>query len=220
MKSNQVTIIFPPIKLEELLTYLHNLRYSYLISDFFKLSVDEMAEYKTPSSFAYTKERIENSRYGRDSADFKDYNTFATAFGFVRSCAKLNVAIHGLKEKYRAEEIARARYLPYYNDRDSLTNYWANTTDECALKIKSAANIIKKGIHSYSKKYTLEDFEEKFINKFKYSVYVICHNFGIETRTLTEKAADTGSNILLNIIAFALFCLVFSFVAKCATGNL
>lgn len=222
MKSDQVTIIFPPIKLEGLLTYLRNLRYSYLIPDFFNLSEREMAEYKTPSSLSRTKSRIETSRYGKDSADFKDYNTFATAFGFVRSCAKLNVAIDGLKEKYRAEEISRSHYSYSYSSYGNsiIGVNWARTTDEHALKIKEAANSIKEGLHFYSKKYTDDEFEDEFINKFKYSVYAICEKFDIETRTLTERATDTGTSVIFNVIAFVLFCLMFAFVAKCATGNL
>ena len=221
MKSDQVIIIFPPIKLEDLLTYLRNLRYSYLISDFFNLNEFEMAEYKTPSSLSETKNRIENRRYGKDSADFKDYNTFATAFNMIKACAKLNVAIYAMKEKYYKEEMQRPHYSSYSNFNDSLIGrYWGNTTDEDALRIKSAANAIKEKIHYYSKKYTVDDFEEKFVNKFKYSVYSICKLFDVETRTLTERATDTGTNILFHVIAFVLFCLLFAFVAKCATGNL
>lgn len=218
MRSDQVTVLFPPIKLEEPLAYLRNLRYSYLISDFFNMSEVEMAAYTPPSSLATTRNWIESGRYGKDSADYKDFNTFATALSMIRYCAKINIAIYALRDKYRAEESNRPRYN-YISD-SQIGMYWKDTTDKDALKIKSAANAAKESIHFYSKKYTTDDFEEKFVNKIKYSVYAICNVFGVETRTMTERATDTGANMMGGIIAFVFFCLAFALLAKCASGNM
>lgn len=218
MKSQQVTIVFPPIPLEKPIDYLRKLHYSNLIPDFFTLDESGMAAYETPSCFDTTRQGILDGRYGKESADYKNYNTFATAFYLIRACAKINVAIYALKEKYRTEE----KRLPY-NITDSFSysiigEIWDNTTDEDALRIKSAAVDAKNRIQTYSPKYTSEDFEEGFINLLKYPVYEICHKFGVDTRTLTQKSCDLGANVLFNIISFAIFCLAFGLLAKCATS--
>ena len=98
MKSNEVFIHFPLIKIEKSLSYLKELHYSFLIYGFFDLTEDEMATYEYPSSISEIRERIDNSRYP-NLADIKEFNTFLNALGLVIACARINVAINSFYEK-------------------------------------------------------------------------------------------------------------------------
>ena len=175
-----------------------------------------MVSYSFPKYVSERKERILNSRYGKDSADFKDFNTVVTAIIIMKSCAKLNQAIYALRDKCIESESKRPRYSSSY-DSYSYTS-WYNSTDENVLKIKNAAILVRDNIHNYSKKYTVEGFEEEFVNKIKYSVYAICNKFFVETRTLTERATDTGASIIGYIVAFIIFCFLFWIIVQCACG--
>lgn len=219
MKSDEVTIIFPPIKLEEPLNYLKNLRYSYLISGFFKLSEKEMLEYETPSSILSTRREIEDSCYSKDSDTYIEFNTFVTTYNLIRKCLNLNSAINTLREKYKLEEIARKRYRQQSPFDSLIHTVWYRTSDPDALEIKRLAISAKERIQGYNKKYVTTDFENLFINKIKYQVYVICDRFRIDTRTLTEKTTDTGINLLIYVIGFVVLCVVFYLIGKFASAK-
>lgn len=216
MTSYQVTSVFPPIELEKPMAYLSNLRYSTLIPDFFKLSDVEIVSYTSPPEY---KRILESSNSSNSSRDF---NTLVTAKSFILLCAKVNVAIYSLKEKYLAKEskysalvdpsiVFRSSMLPKEN--------WAYTTDEDVLKIKRAVIVLKDYIQNYSRKKVADDFENNFINTFKYQVYDLCRTFGVDTRTIKEKASDTGTDIFANIILYGILFFLFILVAKCATGS-
>ena len=135
----------------------------------------------------------------------------------MKLCAKYNLAILALQDKYKAVEATL-----YYSrfSRPSYSSYgtpnWHLSTDEDVLRIKNAAIAVRDKIHAYSKKYTLQGFEEDFINNFKYSVYTTCNRFFINTKTVSEKVTETGGNIVINTLFFIVFCTLFWLVAKCA----
>lgn len=224
MKSDQVTTVFYPVKMDGLIEYLEDLDYSYLISDFFRLNEVEITSYLSPKTISDTKESFNNSIGSKDTNSFKEFNTFVTAFTLVKECANLNMAIYSLKEKYHQEEISFAKENPggvyhFSYFRDNIHNMnWYESSDKDVLRIRDIAYSIKDIIHSYNKKYTRNDFEEKFINKFKFTIYNTCNIFRIDTRTFTEKATEKGENIFFHILFFVLFCFAFFLVSKCASS--
>lgn len=225
MRSNDVFINFPLIKLEKPLSYLRDLKYSFLISNFFTLTEGEMATYDYPTSISRLREQLNNSRYLDSAYHDKDFNSFVTALGLVKACANINVAINSLYLKSKEKELELIKMIGVYCYNNSYNNHYYDScyfdkNDEDIIKIKIAANEVKERIHGYSKKYTIEGFEDNFINSIKYQVYTICDRFHIETRSITERATEKGIDIITWIVLFVLFCVFFSFIAKCATGNL
>lgn len=225
MFSDQILITFPPIEFDKPLAFLKNMSCSLnsLIDEFSTLSMEEIASYEIPSYVSEIKENYLNSIDGKKSNGYKEFNTVITAIGLLKSCAQINMAIYALRNKYLlAEELYNKQSYKKYGYNNPFTGYlnvsWHNSTDENVIRIKNAAIETRDKIHGFSKKYTVEGFEENFINTFKYRVYGICDKFYISTQTLTEKTVESGSNILVSIITFALFCLLFGLVAKCATG--
>ena len=218
MRSDEILIHFPPIKLEEPLAYLKNLPYNSIydvIIKFSNLSEEEMANYSFPEKVSNIKKDFLDSRYGKDSYGYKDFNTAVTAIILIKACAKINMAIYALRDKYAALE---AKYPSRYSSLDFTYPVWYKSTDEDVIKIKNLATNAKNGINNYSKKYTLDGFEENFINTFKYKVFSICERFFVETRTITQQATDAGENILIYVVGFILFVAVFYLMAKCACG--
>ena len=237
MRSDEVMIHFPPIKLEKGVAFLKGLSgsMSSVINDFAKLDEEQMANYKYPSFVSETMREYRDGRYSKDSEGFKNFNSAVTAINILKSCARMNLAIYALKKKYEIMEMeaakanpALSRYQYYLSNQYSVVNQYAYseerkslpyTSDADILQIKEAAINVRDKIHAYSKKHTVEGFEENFINTVKFGVYTICERFFVNTKTLTEKATETGSNIAGNIIAFVLFCFAFWLLAKCASGQ-
>ena len=223
MRSNEIIYHFPPIKFERGLEYLKGITgsMSSVIRDFSQLKDEQqMVDFKYPSWVSQTMQEYRDGRYSKDSDGFRNFNSAITAINLLKSCARLNLAIYALIEKYKVQEASQ--YQSRWLQQSSYsfgTPAWYNSTDEDVIRIKNAAIDAKDKIHAYSKKYTLNGFEEGFINTVKYSVYAICDRFFVNTKTLKEKATETGSNILGSIVAFVLFCFVFWLVAKCATGQ-
>ena len=225
MRSDTVIIHFPPVKFQKGLEYLKGITgpMTSVIRDFSALKDEQqMANFKNPS---WVSDKMREYREDRDSMntnEFKNFNSATTAIYLLKSCAKLNLAIYALRDKYRKEEIEMAKNkYNLANDTYSYWNYnpnWAISTDEDVLRIRNAAVKAMDMIQSYSKKHTLPNFEQDFINTIKYSVYGICHRFSVETRTLTEKATETGGTILGSIVAFVFICFSFWLFAKCATS--
>lgn len=232
MRSDEILTHFTPIKFEDAKAYLNNMKgcLGSLCREFAQLPEEEMANYKYPDYVSHLRTEIENSRHGRYSADYKYYNTAVTAINLLRNCAQINMAIHAFLEKYKAQEIELAeknptlsRYQDYLNNQSSFPEKytridWHNSTDESVLKIKNAAIQARDQIHGYSKKYTIDGFEEDFINTIKYKVYSICDKFMVNTKTIGEKATDTGASAIGGILHFALLLLLFFLVAKCASN--
>ena len=221
MRSYEILSYLPPINLEKALAYLNNLPFSdlyYEVKSFSKLSEDGMANYSFPKEVSEIKERILNSRYGKDSGNYKDFYTTTTAISILRACARINIAIYALHNRCVAQEAKIPRYL-----KDSYENYSSclslhDTNDKEIMNIKDAATKAKEWINYYSKKYTIDGFEENFINTLKYNVYSICERFNVETRTLTQRATDAGEDFLIKVVLFLLFVGVFFLMAKCACG--
>ncbi len=158
-----------------------------------------------------------NSREGKESKSFKEYNTVITAINLLKSCAKINVAIYALQNKYRAEENRNHyRLTGVNNDLGTRFNsqVWNSSNEEEVLQLKNSATEARDRIHSYSKKYTVDGFETGFINTIKYSVYDICRRFYVETKTMSDKAEEAGSNCLGLIVSFAILILIFWVLTK------
>lgn len=217
MLSDDILIHFKPIDLTEAIAYLNDLPYTNIYDvkyKFSKLSEEDMANFVYPASVHNERERLENSYYGKESADFKTFNTIITTINLIKACAKINVAIYNLQAKYRKFERQSGinSYTPFS------TPSWASSTDEDVLKIKNAAINARDRIHGYSKKYTIEGFEQKFIDKIKWSVYVINNTFRVDTRTIGEKAEDASANVIGVVVGFGILVLVFFLMSKCATS--
>ncbi len=227
MQSDAVVIHFPPVKFEKGLEYLKGITGSMasVVRDFSALKDEQqMVDFKYPSWVSETMCEYRDGRYSMNSDAFKNFNSAITAINLLKSCAKLNLAIYALRDQYRAKEIEEAKSRPSYPGYNSYSNLfsspnWSTSTDQDVLRIKNAAIEARDRIHAYSKKHTLPNFEQEFISTVKYTVYDICNRFFVNTKTLTEKATETGSNILGSIVAFVLFCFCFWLVAKCATGQ-
>jgi len=230
MQSDAVVIHFPPVKFEKGLEYLKGITGSMalVVSDFSSLKDEQqMVDFKYPSWVSETMREYRNGRYSMNSDGFKEFNTAITAINLLKSCAKLNLAIYALRDKYKAEEIELAKNSP--SGRYDSSNYFTHSSyanpafqspsDENVLKIKNAAIEARDKIQAYSKKHTLPNFEQEFISTFKYTVYRICDMFFVNTKTLTEKAADTGGNCLGTIFAIFLFGLLLSLVGKCVASQ-
>ena len=219
MRSGDILFQFPPIELEKPLAYLRDLPYNSIyevIVKFSNLSEEEMANFSFPEKVSKIKKEYLDSRYGKDSYGYKDFNTAVLAIIFIKACAQINRAIYALRDKYAAQE---AKYPRGFSSYESIPfPIWYKSTDEDVLKIKNAAIKTKDGINNYAKKYTLDGFEENFINTFKYQVFYICERFDIETRTFTQQATDAGENILIHVVGFILFVAVFFLMVKCACG--
>lgn len=237
MRSESVTNHFPPICLDKGLDYLKKISgsMSSVINDFTKLDEVQMTSFKYPPFVSETMQEYRSGRYSKDSDGFRNFNTAVTAINLLKACARLNLAIYALQGKYKAKELkleennpSLSRYMSMIeNESSTARNYAENqemkslmyATDTDLLKIKEAASDVKDKIHAYSKKYTLADFEENFISTIKYPVYNVCNKFNVETRTITEKTTETGSNILGNIAIFAILTFLLILVGKCATGQ-
>lgn len=219
MRSSDVQIHFPLIKTDEALAELKRMTYNFssIIDDYSKLSDEQRASFEYPSYVSRMRSDIINGRYGKDCADYRNINTFLTGMGILRSCAQINNAIHALEEKYSAQESKNHYRYASYSSFSSPS--WYNSSDPEVLAIKNQAIAARDKIHNFSKKYTVEGFEENFINKVKYSVYVICNRFMVDTRTLGQKTEDASINIFARIVVYGGFFLLFFLVGKCATGQ-
>lgn len=217
MTSDYILIVFKPIDLNEAVQYLKGYHYTELcvvVRDFIELTEEEMANYKYPDTVYSIKEGILDSRYGKDSNRYRDFNTLITGISLIKSCAQINVAIYTLQKKYKEYELL---YGTSYHSYSSMT-HWFNSTDEDVLRIKDAAIVARDKINGFSKKYTIDGFEENFINKIKYSVYAINRTFMIDTRTIGQKTEDFGIEVFGRIVLYGVFFLLFFLVAKCASG--
>lgn len=220
MRSDDVVLHFPLVKFENAMEYLKGVSgpMALVVREFVKLKNEqEIMNFKFPSWVSETIHEYNSGMYSKDSDGFRNFNTAITAINLMKLCAKYNLAILALQDKYKAVEATL-----YYSrfSRPSYSSYgtpnWHLSTDEDVLRIKNAAIAVRDKIHAYSKKYTLQGFEEDFINNFKYSVYTTCNRFFINTKTVSEKVTETGGNIVFNTLFFIVFCTFFWLVAKCA----
>ena len=219
MRSEDVVIHFPLVKFENAMEYLKGVSgpMALVVREFSKLKNEqEIVNFKFPSWVSETINEYNSGMYSKDSDGFRNFNTAITAINFIKLCAKYNLAILALQDKYKAVEVTL-----YYSrfSRPPLsygTPNWHLSTDEDVLRIKNTAIAVRDKIHAYSKKYTLQGFEEDFINTFKYAVYSTCNRFRVNTKTVTEKVTDTGGNIIFNTLFFIVLCALFGLVAKCA----
>ena len=188
-----------------------------VIREFSKLKNEqEIVNFKYPSWVSETIHEYNSGMYSKDSDGFRNFNTAITAINLIKVCAKYNLAILALQDKYKAVE-ATLYYSRFSRPPLSYgTPNWHLSADEDVLRIKNAAIAVRDKIHAYSKKYTLQGFEEDFINTFKYAVYSTCNRFRVNTKTVTEEVVDTGGNFICNILFFICFCVLFWLVAKCA----
>ena len=219
MRSDDVVLHFPLVKFENAMEYLKGISGSIalVVREFLKLkNEEEIVNFKYPSWVSETIHEYNSGMYSKDSDGFRNFNTAITAINLIKVCAKYNLAILALQDKYKAVEVTL-----YYSrfSRPPLsygTPNWHLSADEDVLRIKNAAIAVRDKIHAYSKKYTLQGFEEDFINTFKYAVYSTCNRFRVNTKTVTEEVVDTGGNFICNILFFICFCVLFWLVAKCA----
>lgn len=215
MNSSDVSIAFKPIDLNESLHYLEAFGGSGLssvVQDFVQLSEEEMVNYKYPDYVYEIREEIIDSYYGKNSDRYIRFNTILTAISLIKSCAQINIAIYDLINKCEEQEKIFGTAHTYG------PIYWFASKDEDVIRIKKAAIATRDKIHGYSKKYTVDDFEEKFIDKIKYQVYVINDRFLVDTRTIGQKTQDFGIEVFGRVILYGLFFLLFFIVAKCMSG--
>ena len=219
VRSDDVVIHFPLVKFENAMEYLKGISGSMalVIREFSKLKNEqEIVNFKYPSWVSETIDEYNSGMYSKDSDGFRNFNTAITAINLIKVCAKYNLAILALQDKYKAVE-ATLYYSRFSRPPLSYgTPNWHLSADEDVLRIKNAAIAVRDKIHAYSKKYTLQGFEEDFINTFKYAVYSTCNRFRVNTKTVTEKVTETGGNIIFNTLFFIVFCALFGLVAKCA----
>ena len=219
VRSDDVVIHFPLVKFENAMEYLKGISGSIalVILEFSKLKNEqEIVNFKYPSWVSETIHEYNSGMYSKDSDGFRNFNTAITAINLIKVCAKYNLAILALQDKYKAVE-ATLYYSRFSRPPLSYgTPNWHLSADEDVLRIKNAAIAVRDKIHAYSKKYTLQGFEEDFINTFKYAVYSTCNRFRVNTKTVTEEVVDTGGNFICNILFFICFCVLFWLVAKCA----
>ena len=219
VRSDDVVIHFPLVKFENAMEYLKGISGSIalVILEFSKLKNEqEIVNFKYPSWVSETIDEYNSGMYSKDSDGFRNFNTAITAINLIKVCAKYNLAILALQDKYKAVE-ATLYYSRFSRPPLSYgTPNWHLSADEDVLRIKNAAIAVRDKIHAYSKKYTLQGFEEDFINTFKYAVYTTCNHFFVNTKTVTEKVTETGGNIIFNTLFFIVLCILFGLVAKCA----
>ena len=219
MRSDDVVLHFPLVKFENAMEYLKGVSgpMALVVREFSKLKNEqEIVNFKFPSWVSETIHEYNSGMYSKDSDGFRNFNTAITAINLMKLCAKYNLAILALQDKYKAVE-ATLYYSRFSRPPLSYgTPNWHLSADEDVLRIKNAAIAVRDKIHAYSKKYTLKGFEEDFINTFKYAVYSTCNRFRVNTKTVTEEVVDTGGNFICNILFFICFCVLFWLVAKCA----
>ena len=219
MRSEDVVIHFPLVKFENAMEYLKGVSgpMALVVREFSKLKNEqEIVNFKYPSWVSETIDEYNSGMYSKDSDGFRNFNTAITAINLIKVCAKYNLAILALQDKYKSVE-ATLYYSRFSRPPLSYgTPNWHLSADEDVLRIKNAAIAVRDKIHAYSKKYTLQGFEEDFINTFKYAVYSTCNRFRVNTKTVTEEVVDTGGNFICNILFFICFCVLFWLVAKCA----
>ena len=219
VRSDEVVIHFPLVKFENAMEYLKGISGSMalVVREFLKLkNEEEIVNFKYPSWVSETIHEYNSGMYSKDSDGFRNFNTAITAINLIKVCAKYNLAILALQDKYKAVE-ATLYYSRFSRPPLSYgTPNWHLSADEDVLRIKNAAIAVRDKIHAYSKNYTLQGFEEDFINTFKYAVYSTCNRFRVNTKTVTEEVVDTGGNFICNILFFICFCVLFWLVATCA----
>lgn len=219
VRSDDVVIHFPLVKFENAMEYLKGVSGSIasVVHEFVKLKNEqEIVNFKFPSWVSETIHEYNSGMYSKDSDGFRNFNTAITAINLIKVCAKYNLAILALQDKYKAVE-ATLYYSRFSRPPLSYgTPNWHLSTDEDVLRVKNAAIGVRDKIHAYSKKYTLQGFEEDFINTFKNAVYTTCNHFFVNTKTVTEKVTETGGNIIFNTLFFIVFCVLLGLVAKCA----
>ena len=219
VRSDEVVIHFPLVKFENAMEYLKGVSgpMALVVREFSKLKNEqEIVNFKYPSWVSETIHEYNSGMYSKDSDEFRNFNTAITAINLIKVCAKYNLAILALQDKYKAVE-ATLYYSRFSRPPLSYgTPNWHLSADEDVLRIKNAAIAVRDKIHAYSKKYTLQGFEEDFINTFKYAVYSTCNRFRVNTKTVTGKVTETGDNIIINTLFFIVFCTLLGLVAKCA----
>ncbi|WP_111897396.1 hypothetical protein [Pseudoprevotella muciniphila] len=199
--------------MDKALVYLQGLTgFNDLVDSFSKMNDKQRADFKYPSYVSETMNKFKSGdrRYNKNSDYYRNLNTIVTAINILKACANLNMAIISMSDKYKTKNISY-----HYLYAQSFSSY----ANEDVLRIKKAAIEAKNRINCFSKKYTIQGFEESCINTVKYGVYAICNKFMVETRTITQRTTEVGTNIIMSIIGFVVFCLAFWVLAKCASGH-
>ena len=168
MRSDDVVLHFPLVKFENAMEYLKGISGSIalVVREFLKLkNEEEIVNFKYPSWVSETIHEYNSGMYSKDSDGFRNFNTAITAINFIKLCAKYNLAILALQDKYKTAEATL--YYSHFS-RPSYSSYgtpnWHLSADEDVLRIKNAAIAVRDKIHTYNKKYTLQGFEEDFIS--------------------------------------------------------
>ena len=189
MRSDDVVLHFPLVKFENAMEYLKGISGSIalVVREFLKLkNEEEIVNFKYPSWVSETIHEYNSGMYSKDSDGFRNFNTAITAINFIKLCAKYNLAILALQDKYKTAEATL--YYSHFS-RPSYSSYgtpnWHLSADEDVLRIKNAAIAVGDKIHTYNKKYkTLipsTNFTFLFIisNKFNCN---ICSNIYCNTK--------------------------------------
>lgn len=188
------------IQLEKPIEYLNNksILYPSLIYEFTGLSEEQMASFKFPGYVSEQRKRILNSRYGKDSYDYKDFYTATTAITILIRCARINQAIHDLCSQYR-------RKLSY--NTYSLESYFPSNCEK-AIYLKNTIVELRDWLNCYNKKYTVDDFENDFISHINFGVRSLCYTLLIDTESPMKLKAERAINNSLGCMVFFIFFLV------------
>lgn len=223
MTSNDILFHFNIIDLKDAINYLSNsgLLTSGLydiVQHFIVLTEEQMSNYCFPNKVSQRKIQIVE-RYGKNSDDYKKFNTMVTAIAMIVRCAQVNEAIRKLYLQYKQREDEYPYLKIQSKGYNELYYNWNSSQDADVQNIKDAAITARDEFHAYSKKYTIEGFDDNFVNKLRLGVYNICSKFYVDTHTTEEKIENFAIGAVENVIGFALMLLMFFLVAKCAISN-
>ena len=221
MNSNDILRQFRIIELKDAISYLTDSRLLYsglygVVQQFVALPEDQMSCYKFPRVVGERKQEIID-HYGKNSDDYKQFNTVLTGISLIVCCAQINQAIRALYSKYKQKE-DKYRFTSSYSSYYNVPN-WSLSKDPDVLSIKYTAITARDEIHGYSRKYTVDDFEKDFIDKVKIGVYDICFVFSIDTQSLGEKIEDASWNIGAGVVVYGIIFLLFFLMATCAINH-
>lgn len=218
MTENNVRSSFHLINYEDGLRYLEKqyyISYDYgLVKSFIDLDEKEKATYEFPISVLKKIDEL-RSEYGRKSSRYIRYNTIITSIYIIKYCAGINISINNLAERCRyTDRIFRNTYTSHA----PILN-WNIYSDKDVIAIKNAATVAINKINTYSRVYTVDNFEKDFVEKIKEQVLQIAWRFNIDTSSTSDKLKEAGGNCLGEAVLIIVGLLVITLIAKCATGG-